>query len=178
MTVTETPVLETERLRLRGRSVDDFPFVRDMWADPVVTRFVGGEPKPEEEMWMKFLRMLGHWPALGFGGWIVEDRISGDLLGEAGFGEFKRTLTPSNKGEPEIYWSFAAAAHGKGYATEAALAAIAWGDQHFGGKRMSCIINVDNAPSLRVAEKCGFTQTCRSTYHGDDIVLLHRSTRP
>ena len=59
--IYEVPVIETERLRLRGRTLDDFPFIRDMWGDPEVVRHISGAPVPEETSWTKFLRMFGHW---------------------------------------------------------------------------------------------------------------------
>ena len=170
----QIPVLETERLRLRGRTMNDFPFFRDMWADPEFTRFIGGKPLSEEDTWTKFLRMIGHWEVMGYGYWVVEDRDDGELVGEAGFGEFKRDITPSIKTEPEIGWGFAPATQGKGYATEAAKAAIAWGDEHLGGARMSCIIDPPNTASIRVAEKCGFKEAARTTYQGGEILILHR----
>ena len=39
----EVPILETERLRLRGHRVDDFAASAAMWADPIVTRYIGGK---------------------------------------------------------------------------------------------------------------------------------------
>ena len=80
-----TPVLETARLRLRGRTLDDFAFFREMWADPAVTRYIDGKPRSEEDTWTKFLRMIGHWSVMGFGYWAVEEKESGALIGEAGF---------------------------------------------------------------------------------------------
>ncbi len=169
-----TPVIETERLRLRARTIDDFPFIRDMWADPQTVCYIGGKPLTEEESWTKFLRMLGHWPALGFGYWIMEERETGRAVGETGFADFKRNIKPSLAGQPEIGWAVASSAYGKGYASEAARAAVAWGDKEFSGKRMSCIIGVENKPSFRVADKCGFSIGAHTTYHGDDVAILYR----
>lgn len=170
----EVPVIETERLRLRGRTLDDFPFIRDMWADPVTTKFIGGSPLTEEASWTKFLRMLGHWPALGFGYWIVEERESGRVVGETGFADFKREIEPSLNGQLEMGWAFAPSFHGRGYAREATRAAVAWGDARFPDKKMSCIISSGNAPSIRVAEKLGFTLGVKTKYHGDDTLVMYR----
>jgi RimJ/RimL family protein N-acetyltransferase len=49
MTGTNVPVLETERLVLRGHTLEDFPAYAAMWADPQVTKFIGGKPFSEEE---------------------------------------------------------------------------------------------------------------------------------
>ncbi|MHA7871978.1 MAG: GNAT family N-acetyltransferase [Hyphococcus sp.] len=171
---TSAPLLETPRLRLRAHRAEDFPFFRDMWADRAVTRFIGGEPRSEEDTWTKFLRMIGHWRVMGFGYWAVEARESGALIGEAGFGEFKRAMTPSIKGEPELGYAFAASSHGKGYASEAAMAVVAWGDSHLPGVRMSCIIDPAHEASVRVAEKCGFSEMTKALYHNAPILLLHR----
>jgi RimJ/RimL family protein N-acetyltransferase len=171
------PVIETERLRLRGRTIDDFPFIRDMWADPVTTKFIGGSPLTEEASWTKFLRMLGHWPALGFGYWIVEERATGCTVGETGFADFKRDIEPSLHGQLEMGWAFAPAFHGRGYAGEAARAAVDWGEKNFPDRRMSCIIAPDNAPSIRVAEKLGFSLGAKTKYHGDDALVMYRDAK-
>ena len=168
------PVIETERLRLRGRTLEDFPFFVEMWADPQVTRYIGGTPRSEEDTWTKFLRMIGHWAALGFGYWAVEEKETGRVIGEAGFGQFKRVIAPSLHGTAEIGWSIAPRAQGRGYATEAAGAAVAWGDGFFDATRMSCIIGEGNAPSMRVAEKIGFEQAGTARYHDEDVLLFYR----
>ncbi len=173
MSAFQVPVIETDRLRLRGHQLEDFEFFRDMWADPAVTRYIGGKPRSEEETWTKFLRSIGHWPVMGFGYWAVEEK-GGPLIGEVGFGEFKRAMKPLIRGEPEMGWVLCTSAHGRGFATEAALAAIDWGDRHFSGKRMSCIIEHRNSASIRVAEKCGFRYTTGGEYDGEELVLMHR----
>lgn len=168
------PVIQTARLQLRGRALDDFPFFVKLWADERVTQFIGGAPQSEETTWAKFLRMIGHWQAMGFGYWVVETRDSGALLGEVGFGDFRRDMSPSITGEFEAGWVLAPHAHGKGYAYEAMEAALGWALENFPDKPVSCIIEPDNAPSIRLAEKCGFAETARTIYHDTPIILFHR----
>ena len=168
------PRLETERLILRGHRLDDFPAIRDIWADPIVTKYISGKPRPEEEAWLKFLRATGFWVHLGYGYWIVEDKETGAVMGETGFGDFRRDMTPSNRNQPEIGWSLGASYHGRGLGSEAAKAVVAWGDEQNFNEPMSCIIELENIASIRIAEKLGFTETMRTTYHGSDIVLMHR----
>src|SRR5271170_6408856 len=106
-----TPVLETKRLTLRGHRLNDFAACAAMWADPVVTRHIGGKPITEEEAWTKFLRYVGHWDLLGFGYWVVQEKATGKFAGEIGFADYKRDLEASLKHLPEIGWVFASDYH-------------------------------------------------------------------
>jgi RimJ/RimL family protein N-acetyltransferase len=159
------PVLETERLILRGHGLADFDDIAAMWADPDVTRFIGGTPSTREESWARLLRYVGHWELMGFGFWSVRERATDRHIGDVGIGEFKREMTPVLT-DPELGWSLAAWAHGKGFATEAVRAVLAWGTTHFAGRRMVCGIASENLASIRVAQKCGFTPIGPSTYRG------------
>ena len=165
----DVPVIETPRLRLRAYRREDFADCAAMWADPLVTRYVGGKPLSEEDTWMRMLRCVGHWAWQGFGYWIVEEKATGKFAGEMGFSDWKREIQPSLRGVPELGWVFAARVHGMGYATEAVRAAITWGeantrsDQPALGKTV-CLIHPDHARSIRVAEKCGFKEILRTTY--------------
>jgi RimJ/RimL family protein N-acetyltransferase len=170
----EVPVLETERLKLRGHRVDDFVHCAAMWADPVVVRHTVGKPLTEEESWRRLLSYAGHWALMGFGYWVAEDKASGKFVGEIGFADYKRNLEPSLKGVPEIGWVLASAAHGKGFATEAVRAAVAWGDAHFASARTACIIAPENVASIRVAEKCGYRELTRTTYKGHPVLMYVR----
>jgi RimJ/RimL family protein N-acetyltransferase len=170
----EVPIVETERLTLRGHRADDFVHSAAMWADPNVTRHIGGKPLTEEESWTKFLRYLGHWALLGFGYWVAEEKATGNFVGEIGFADYKRDLEPSLKGVPEIGWVLASVAHGKGYATEAVRAAVTWGDAHFESARTGCIIAPENLASMRVAVKCGYREFVGTTYKGHPTVMFVR----
>lgn len=170
----DIPRVETERLILRGQTVEDFPAFAAMWADPVVTRYIGGVPLGEEDAWAKFLRIAGHWALMGYGFWAIEEKASGRRVGEAGILNVKRDIVPSFHGVPELGWGLVPEVHGKGYATEAVRAIVQWAQDRFGKVRMVCIIDPDNAPSLRVAARAGFREYARSTYRGDPTVLLER----
>jgi RimJ/RimL family protein N-acetyltransferase len=170
----QIPVLETERLKLRGHRLDDFAACAAMWADPVVSRQLGRKPFTEEESWTRLLRYVGHWALLGFGYWVVEEKSSGSFAGEVGFADYKRDMQSPVKELPEIGWVLAARAHGKGYATEAARAAIAWGDEHFSLSRTTCIVSPDNPRSIRVAEKCGYRNLELTQYKGKPIIAFVR----
>ena len=145
-----------------------------MWALPEVVRYIGGKPFTGEEVWARLLRYAGHWQWMGFGFWALEEKSTGAFAGELGFAEFKRELQPSIEGTPEVGWVLAPHAHGKGYATEALQAAIAWGDERFGQTRTVCLIHPENLPSLRVAEKCGYHEFKRTMYKGQPTIILER----
>jgi RimJ/RimL family protein N-acetyltransferase len=172
---TLIPCLETQRLHLRGHRLDDLGDCAAMWGDANVTRYVGGTPVSAEDVWSKLLRYVGHWSLMGFGYWVIEEKASGRFAGEIGFAHFKRHMMPSLEGMPEIGWALPTWAHGRGFATEAARAVVAWGDAHFGPRPTACMIHPDNVPSIRVAEKCGYRQTEQTTYKGDPVLLFRRT---
>lgn len=171
---TAAPVMETARLRLRGHRIEDLGDVAAMWGDPEVVRHIGGRPFSTEESWSKILRYAGLWPLLGYGYWAIEERASGRFVGEAGFADFRREIEPSFDGMPEAGWVLASWAHGKGFATEAVSAAVAWADRHLGGRQTACIIVPAHAASIRVAEKCGYREFVRATYKGHETVMFRR----
>ncbi|HEY2117576.1 MAG TPA: GNAT family N-acetyltransferase [Candidatus Acidoferrum sp.] len=168
------PVLESERLRLRGHRPDDFANCVALWGDPEVTRYIGGRPLNSEEVWARLLRYAGHWIWLGYGYWVAEEQSTGKFVGELGYANLKRDIEPSLADMPELGWVLAASFHGKGYATEAVRATTAWGDQQFGSQPTTCIIDPDNVRSIRVAEKCGFTESRRASYKGQPTIVFTR----
>lgn len=168
------PTLTTARLILRGHTPDDLTASAAMWGDEAVVRYISGHTSTSEETWGRLLRYGGHWAHLGFGFWAVCETATGKFVGEAGFANFKRDLKPSFAGRPEMGWALCSSAQGKGYATEVVTAALGWGAHHFGAVETVCMIAPDNAASLRVAQKCGFEEFARSTYHGEPAVLLRR----
>ncbi|AKQ64692.1 acetyltransferase, GNAT family [Myxococcus hansupus] len=174
MTATHIPLIETERLVLQGHRLEDFEDCFAMWADPAVVRFISGKPSTREEMWSRLLRYVGHWTLLGYGFWVVREKGTGRLVGEVGLGDFHRNMQPPLSSAVEAGWVLASGTHGKGYATEAVRAALAWADAHLRPERVACIIAPENTASLRVASKCGFRPTGQGVYMGQPTLMFER----
>ena len=166
------PIVETERLRLRGHALTDFPRFAALWGDARMVSPIGLSPCSTEESWSRFTRYVGHWALLGFGTWAVEEKSSGDVIGEVGLFDFKRDLPPDFADKPEHGWAFASEAHGKGYASEAVRASLAWGAEHFKPFEPFCIIGEDNAPSLKLAARTGYREVLRTLFKGRPAVFL------
>lgn len=154
----EIPILQTERLILRGWRAEDFDSYARLLADPGTARFITrqGRPYGPAETWAEMAFMAGHWQLRGFGMFVVEAREGGDFLGRIG------PLRPERWPAVEIAWALAPHARGQGYATEAALAAIAWTFDTLGIDRVISVIHPDNRTSQRVAERLGERRTAET----------------
>ena len=174
--MTGAPTLETPRLRLRDYRLDDFDAYAAMWADPAVVRFIGGVTFSRDVSWTRFLRHAGMWRYTGFGYFALEDRATGRFVGECGFQEARRQITPSLEGTLEAGWSLVPDAHGQGLATEAMQAALAWAVSAHAGRRITCMIDEDHIASRRVAAKLGFAQFAAAPFGGKTSLLFEHAT--
>ena len=173
--MSAVPILETERLILRGFRRTDLDAHAATLGDGEVMRHIGGQGLSREDSWRRLAMSVGLWSLLGMGPWVVERREDGRYLGHVGFFEFERDLQPSIKGEPEMGWIFDRAAHGQGYATEAGMAALRWADEALKPGSIPAIIDLDNAPSMRLAERLGFVRQPDAVYKGEAIALFRRA---
>jgi ribosomal-protein-alanine N-acetyltransferase len=146
--------LRTARLILRPFEPADIPAYAAIRAQDAVARHLpGGVARARlaqsvaETLVPAFAQA---WRDPGYGPWAVVEAASGRLLGHAGL----RRL-PELGGETEILYALDGAAWGRGYATEAALAARDFG---FGALKLPRLIALavpENAASIRVIEKLG-----------------------
>ncbi len=162
-------ILTTDRLSLAPHIVDDFAEFSAMWSEPQIVRYFGVGPFCEEDNWQRLMRYAGNWALLGYGFWAVRCRDTGLFLGDVGFFDGHRTGVAGFDGDPEIGWSFAAAAQRRGFASEAVAAALAWGAGRF--KRAVAMIHPDNSPSLAVATRCGFAPFALAEYKDAPVEL-------
>lgn len=144
--------LDAPRLILRRwRPEDREPFAA-LNADPEVMRHF---PAPLDRDASDALaeRIERCFEAEGFGLWAVERRSDGLFLGFTGLSRprFEAPFTPC----VEIGWRLAAHAWGRGYAPEAARAALADGFGRLGLAEIVSFTHAGNRPSRRVMEKLG-----------------------
>jgi len=125
-----------------------------MWADPRVTAFIGGEPRPRDVAWLKFGQAAGMWSLFGLGNWCVVDRTDDMFLGICGFAIYERGIAEL-EGFPEAGWAFAAESWGRGIASEAIGAIHDWADKA-GLSETRCLIDNDNIASVKVATRVGY----------------------
>jgi RimJ/RimL family protein N-acetyltransferase len=151
------PTVETERLLLRRWRPTDAPPLAAINADPEVMRFIGRGAALGRALSDDLLtRFEREWRERGFGLWAVEELAApGELLGFCGLTVpmFLPELLPA----VEVGWRLARSAWGRGVATEAARAALAFGFGERGMREIVAIVNPENVRSLRVADKLGMT---------------------
>ena len=160
----EIPTIDTERLRLlapASRHFDDFAAVL---ADPRFVEHLEIDPCSRDVAHRSFCAMLGHWQLLGWGGFIVEERTTGAFVGRVGVSDWEGWP------EAELGWWVVPAAWGRGYAVEAARAALDFVCQLRRTSRLASFIRSANTQSIRVAEKLG-------AVYERDIDLLGRPAR-
>ncbi len=146
------PVIETERLTLRRwRSTDIEPNTA-MLADSASGRFITADGKPVTDAWIGWRNaaiMSGHWVLHGVGMFVVEERSSGTYVGRVG------PWCPPGWPGFEVGWGIAKEFRGKGYALEAARAAIDWSFATFELDQIIHCIDCENTASQAVARRLG-----------------------
>lgn len=175
--MSEIPVLQTGRLTLREHREGDLDDYLALWSDENVVRFISGEPLDRHESWRRMLRARGMWALLGCGFWIVEDRATGRLIGEAGVMDAKRSIEPSLDGTLEAGWTLLPSMQGRGLAREAMEAVLAWADRNHPATPQSCIISEGNTASARLAERLDFRESGRGDYKGSSVTHYRRAPR-
>ena len=150
MTLTlNIPILETDRLILREHRESDFEAEAEFFASNA-SIYVGG-PKEPHDTWRLLAAMVGHWVFRGYGFWALEEKDTGAYVGRTGL------WFPHGWKEREIGWTLMPAARGKGYATEAAIAARAHAYDVLGWDTAISQIAPANDASKSVARRLGAT---------------------
>lgn len=155
MSILDTRI-DTDRLLLRVPQLGDFERYAQMLGDEEAARYIGGH-LARAAAWRRFLQMPGAWVLQGFAMFSVVEKATGRWIGQAG--PWKPEGWPGN----EVGWSFHPDAWGRGYAAEAATAAIDWTFANLGWDRVIHCIDPDNVPSQKLAARLGSRNLGRVT---------------
>ncbi|MFE9304976.1 GNAT family N-acetyltransferase [Streptomyces sp. NPDC006856] len=149
--------VRTARLVLRESEARDRAAFVELFASPEVRAHLGG-PHSRDELERAVPQVPGRRPGL----FVVE--LEGAMIGTVTLQE----RTPERPGRlgpdggcTELGYMFLPEAWGSGYATEACTAALDWFSTVLPGEPVALCTRIDNAPSLRLALKLGFTEVSR-----------------
>lgn len=171
------PTLLTERLILAAPQASFFEAHFAVMSDPRVTAWIGGgAPQTRLESWRRYCQFAGLWPLLGYGYWTVLDRATGMPIGCGGLARFERGM-PELKTVPEAGWAFGADWWGRGIASEFLAAVVGWSDSVLAAAELRCIVDANNQPSIRVAEKSGFVRIGEAHHDGLGSLVFARTRR-
>ena len=158
-----SPLIETDRLRLRLFQPQDLDELASMFSDAQVMRYVAdGKPAGREVAQKALTSVIDHWRRHGFGRWAAEDKQTRQFVGFGGL----RSLF----GMPEVVYHLATAYWGKGLATELGQASLRYGFEEHRFEKIVAIAKPENAASIRVMEKLGMHYEMNTSYYDIDVV--------
>lgn len=156
--------LRTDRLVLRRFGDHDRAAFAELNADPVVMATIG-DPMTRAQSDAFLDRIDAGWTLHGFGLWCVD--LDGECLGFTG-------LTPPwFRDGVEIGWRLRSAWWGHGYATEAALAALAFAFDEVGLDEVISFTAVTNLRSQRVMERIGLVRDPEGDFDHPSLPVGH-----
>ena len=145
-----TLLIETERLFLREMDLNDFDALYRVLADPsIMQHYPYAFDEERVKAWIE--RNMNRYRENGFGLWAVCLKETGEMIGDCG-------LTLQNiDGDllPEIGYHIRKDCQRKGYAGEAAKAAMDWAFKNTPYPAVYSYCKHTNEPSYRTAESIG-----------------------
>jgi len=144
--------LVTGRLRLRRSVPEDAGAISAYRRDPDVHRHQGWDRTDRSGIRAEIVDMARRHPGEP-GGWVqfsVEELGTGQLVGDVGL-----ACAEGEPGVIKVGYTMAPAYQGRGYATEAVGALVAYALDVLGAEVVRAYASAENVPSIRVAEKVG-----------------------
>jgi RimJ/RimL family protein N-acetyltransferase len=163
--------LETERLILRPFEPGDAEGLHAVHSDPSTFKYLGSPtPASLEETQARIERIRTRLKDRISGPWAVIEQASGRLIGDAGLQILE------DGPDVELGYKLGPEYRGRGFATEAGRACLAYGFETLGLDRIVAVAWPENTASWRVMEKCGMTRVGPG-HHYDHETVLYAITR-
>jgi RimJ/RimL family protein N-acetyltransferase len=167
--------LETERLVLRESRPADFDGYATHMSDTDLRKYSGG-PLSRRDAWRLFLVGMGGWAVTQSGWWMIEERVTGSVVGTVGAFYREWNLDKGREADLEVGWSIYREAQNRKIAREAAAAALAWAIGHHDPARIVAHIDKDNLPSIAVGRALGLKPAGTTDFYGQptELYVLER----
>ena len=155
------PHLQTKRFTLREYRRDDFDLFAEHLANAESSAYLGTADR--RTAWRIFSSQAGLWVIQGAGWWSVEDRETGQVVGNVGafFREQSAVI--------EMGWNTYRDFWGQGVANEAATAVLEYVFEVRLEPKVRALITAGNESSRRVAERLGMSYETETELHGQAI---------
>ena len=146
-------VARTERLVLRKAQLTDAAFVLELLNEPAFLEFIGDRGVHDLDSATSYLQdgPLASYQQFGYGPYVVCDRSDGVAMGFCGL--YQRTYLD----DPDLGFAFLERFSRQGYAVEAAEQVLRLSIDRFSLRRLLAIVNPENARSLALLRKLGFS---------------------
>jgi RimJ/RimL family protein N-acetyltransferase len=152
--------IESTRLLLRTVKDEDWSALHEYYSDAECTKYTTLHPLSEDESRRIVESISRHWQRKGYGPYVIQEKVTGIVLGIAGL------WFPKEWPEPEIKWALARIHWNKGYAAEAARAVQAMAARHVPELHLISLIHSENQASIRLAMAVGATLEREMEFRG------------
>lgn len=151
----------TDRLILRPFIASDINAYTDIMTDQLVTQYLGSRKKLTcDDVVNKLNRLISFYEKNGFGVWAVVLKDTHELIGQCGY------MPIDNTDDVELLFAYTQKHWNKGYAKEAALAAISYAKRNYNWSRIVSMAYIDNIASNCLIQKLGFVYDKEIEMHG------------
>ena len=163
-----THILETNRLILREFTIDDAEFILRLLNEPSFLEFIGDKDVRTVDEAKIYLKNgpITSYQKNGFGLFLTALKDTATPIGMCGLIKRDSLL------DVDVGYAFLPAYWGKGYASEAAEATVAYGKTKLDLRRIVGITAVNNQSSINVLEKVGLRFEKLITLPGDDEEIM------
>lgn len=156
-----TEIIATERLELRPLLVEHAGEMAAVLADPALYAFIGGAPPTPAALHTRYTRLTAGSPdpAVRWLNWVIRLRADGRLTGTV------QATVGAAGATAEVAWVVGTPWQGRGIATEAARALVAWLERR-GVRTVVAHVHPEHRASAAVAAAAGLSPT-RERHEGE-----------
>lgn len=146
-------IAQTSRCRIRELALEDLDDLFALYADEGIRRYTENLYPYEEERDFQSAYIEHMYRFYGYGMWLVFSRENGTLIGRVGL-EHREY---HGQTELELGYLIGTPFQRKGYAIEVCTKVMEIAREMTDFERLNCLIDVQNAPSVALAERLGFS---------------------